>query len=287
MVEDDFLKLRPRLLGLAYRMLGSVADSEDIVQDAWLRFAKSTTSEVEFPITYFTKIVTRLCLDELKSARHKREQYIGTWLPEPVDIKNEFAIKAVEDDIDISFALMLTLEQLTPLERAAYLLHDLFDFSFDEIAEVLERTAASCRKLASRARQHLAKREKRFEPTENTFETLMQAFLMASKNGDLTPLQNLLAEDIKYYADGGGKALAALNVISGAKSVAKMLNGLAKKHNLLDGKIMPSLINGQAALMFLNEDNIMQPISIDLNENGQIASIYTVRNPDKLSRFGV
>lgn len=287
MVENDFLKLRPRLLGLAYRMLGSVADSEDIVQDAWLRFAKSTTNEVEFPTTYFTKIVTRLCLDELKSVRHKREQYIGTWLPEPVDIKNEFAIRAVEDDIDISYALMLTLEQLTPLERAAYLLHDLFDLSFDEIAEVLERTAPSCRKLASRARQHLAKREKRFEPTENTFERLMQAFLIASKNGDLAPLQNLLADDIKYYADGGGKALAALNIIQGAKSVAKMLNGLAKKHNLLGGKIMPALINGQAALMFLNEDNIMQPISIDLNEDGQIAAIYTVRNPDKLTRLGV
>lgn len=288
MVENEFLKLRPKLFGLAYRMLGSVADSEDIVQDAWLRYAKTGADEIEFPQAYFRKIVTRLCLDTLKSARHKREQYIGTWLPEPVDARHEIALNAVEDGIDISFAIMLTLEQLSPLERAAYLLHDLFDMEFDEIAKVLERNVATCRKLASRARQHLAAREKRFAPNESSFEGLLQAFLVASKTGDLNPLQNLLADDIKYYADGGGKILVALNVVSGAKSIAKMLTSLAKKNDFFSGNlILPTMMNGQLALVIKYPDGVLQPIAIDLNQNGKITAIYTVRNPDKLLRFGV
>lgn len=280
--EAIFVSLRPRLMALAYRMLGSVADSEDIVQEAWLRFAKAK-DEVEYPKAYFTKIVMRLCLDQLKSARKKREQYIGTWLPEPVDARQEISTLAVENGIDISYAIMLTLEQLSPFERAAYLLHDLFDLSFDEIAITLERSPSACRKLASRARGQLAKREKRFAPTEATFEKLITAFLTASQTGDLSDLQAQLADDVKYYADGGGKITAALNIVSGAQAVAKMLIGFAKKEKFdAATSLRLAIINGQAALMLTNADSSLQPICIDVNEDGAIADIYTVRNPDKL-----
>lgn len=285
-IEVDFLNVRPHLLGLAYRMLGSMADSEDIVQEVWVRYGNAGMTEIEFPKAYFTKIATRLCLDQLKSARHKREQYIGTWLPEPVATSIEFSAEQVEYQIDISYAIMLTLEQLTPLERAAYLLHDLFELSFDEIGEVLEKNAANCRKLASRARQHLATREKRFEPNESGFEALMKAFFKASKTGDISDLQAQLAEDVKYYADGGGKILAAHNVITGANSVARMLISLVKKNNLTDMDGMrPALINGQVGICYIDESGLLQPVSIDLNEAGQIANIYMVRNPDKLTYF--
>lgn len=287
-VEKIFLSLRPRLMALAYRMLGNVADGEDIVQEAWLRFAKSSVGEIEYPAAYFTKITMRLCLDQLKSARHKREQYIGTWLPEPVDSSYEFALQAVEDNIDISYAIMLTLEQLTPLERAAYLLHDLFDIGFDDIGDVLERSAATCRKLASRARQHLAARQKRFAPKQANFESLMRAFLTASQTGDLSELQAQLAADVKYYADGGGKINAALRVVLGAKSVAKMIVSLAQKNNITGGdQIGFGLINGHAGMILTYPDGSVEPLCFDVDEWGKIAAIYIVRNPDKLLRFGV
>lgn len=286
--EQAFIKLRPRLMALAYRMLGNISDSEDIVQETWLRFAKIGGTDVEYPTAYFTKIATRLCLDQLKSARHKREKYIGTWLPEPVDEKYEFAVEAVENNIDISYAIMLTLEQLTPLERAAYLLHDLFEIGFDEIAEVLERNVSTCRKLASRARQHLAKREKRFASNQATFEKLLAAFSIGSQTGDLSALRAQLAEDVKYYADGGGKISAALNVILGSKSVAKMIIGLAKKNDFInENQIQFGLINGQMGMILIDKDGAAQPICFDLNEDGKIAAIYSIRNPDKLLRFGV
>lgn len=287
MIENEFLALRPQLLALAYRMLGSVADSEDVVQNAWLRFAKSGDAEIEFPKAYFRKIVTRLCLDQLKSARHKREQYIGTWLPEPVDTGSETSFINVENDIDISYAIMLTLEQLSPLERAAYLLHDLFEMGFAEIAEILERDVATCRKLASRARSHLAKREKRFAATEQAFERLINAFLHATKTGDVSGLTAQLADDIKYYSDGGGKVIAALNIISGANSVARMLLNLAVKHRFSENMTLRMRsINGQMALTFINEHDDLQPFCFDLNDKGEIANFYTMRNPDKLVILG-
>lgn len=192
-----------------------------------------------------------------------------------------------EENLDISYAIMMVLEQLSPLERAAYLLHDLFDISFDEIATVIERTPATCRKLASRARKQLDNREKRFEPSQEVLSILIAAFFECHQTGNIRTLTKQLAADIKFHSDGGGKVSAALNTIHGAENVARLLLGLARKNDINDGQSIEfSNINGHISLLLRDNENQYQPICFDLNDQGQITTIYTVRNPDKLTGFG-
>ena len=229
----DFELHRAPLRGLAYRMLGSVADAEDILQDAWLRWHEVGGAAIENTRAYLTRIVPHLCLDRLKSAQVRRERYVGEWLPEPLlasldgyqpgpEIAHEFAH-------DLSVALLRTLATLSPLERAAFLLHDVFDVDFNTIASTLARDAAACRQLASRARQHIRAARPRFEPKAEDGERLAAAFVAAIARGDLEGLTRVLADDAVFYSDGGGKVAALLHPLHGGARVAKAMIGFARE----------------------------------------------------------
>ena len=279
---DPLAPHRGRLLGLAYRMLGSRSDAEDIVQDAYLRFAGAR--DVHNPEAFLVTIVTRLCLDRLKSAKAQREVYVGPWLPEPVcDAEGLSPDAATELADDLSFALLLALDRLSPMERAAFLLHDVFDTPFSEIAAMLGRTEAACRQLASRARR--AVRDNRPAPavTPDSHARLLRAFSEAVASGDVRQLAELLRDDAVAITDGGGRKFAALNPVIGADKVARFFIGIAGK-TAAQGQVMrvePAAINGAAgALLYLDGelDNTMS-MAID---GDKIAAIYIVRNPDKL-----
>jgi len=277
---DPLAPHRGRLLGLAYRMLGSRSDAEDVVQDAYLRFAGA--QDVHNAEAFLVTVVTRLCLDRLKSARAQREVYVGPWLPEPVfDAEGLSADAATELADDLSFALLLALDRLSPLERAAFLLHDVFDTPFPEIAAMLDRTEASCRQLASRARR--AVRDNRPAPaaTPDSHARLLQAFSDAVASGNVRQLAELLREDAVALTDGGGRKFAARNPIIGADKVARFFIGLAGKIAGQDVRIQPAVINGAVgALLYLDgELDLTLSMAID---GEKIAAIYIVRNPVKL-----
>ena len=217
-----FAPLRPRLTRIAYRMLGSVAEAEDVVQDAYLRWHGTDRAAVSDAQAFLSKTVTRLCLDQLKSARVKRETYIGPWVPEPMIEPDE-----TEEADDITLTLMMALERLSPLERAAFLLHDVFGQDFDEVAQTIDRDAAACRQLASRAREHVRAAKPRFPVSQQQGADIAKAFFDASRSGEVGPLQALLAKDVILYSDGGGKRLAALNPIYGDINVARFFAGVA------------------------------------------------------------
>jgi RNA polymerase sigma-70 factor, ECF subfamily len=278
--NDPLAPHRGRLLGLAYRMLGSRCDAEDVVQDAYLRFAGA--QDVHNAEAFLVTVVTRLCLDRLKSAKVQREVYIGPWLPEPVfDAEGLSADAATELADDLSFALLLALDRLSPLERAAFLLHDVFDTPFSEIAAMLDRTETSCRQLASRARR--AVRDKRPAPaaTPDSHARLLQAFSEAVASGDIRQLAELLREDAVAITDGGGRKFAARNPIKGADKVARFFIGLAAKTAGDDVRIELATINGAVgALLYLDgELDLTMSMAVD---GERIAAIYIVRNPDKL-----
>ncbi len=216
-----FDPLRPTLTRIAYRMLGSVADAEDVVQEAFLRWFDANRDAVREPEAYLRRVVTRLCLDHLKSARHRRETYIGPWLPEPV-------VETAQDETDdVTLPLMMALERLSPLERAAFLLHDVFGVGFEEIAATIKRDPAACRQLASRARTHVRAARPRFDiPKERGLE-IATAFFTATRSGDMQQLRSLLAADVTAYADGGGKAQAALRPVVGFDNVMRAHAALA------------------------------------------------------------
>lgn len=282
-----FQKLRPYLFSVAYRMLGSAAEAEDAVQDCWLRVS-SAPEDLESERAWLTKVITRLCLDRLKAARTQREEYVGAWLPEPVTTS---AVESAEDTAarhdSITMAFMVLLEALTPPERAAFLLREVFDVEYDEIAAVLETTPASVRQLVHRARGHVAERRPRFETDRTRQGAIVSRFLAAVRDGNLAGLQQYLKEDIVYTADGGGKARAALRPVHGFETVAQLLVGLWHK-------AMPSVdpapnawrvsfdsVNGEPALLvWLHEklDSVMV-LSFD---GDRIAEIHVVRNPEKL-----
>ena len=278
--DDPLAPHRGRLLGLAYRMLGSRSDAEDIVQDAYLRFAG--VQDVHNAEAFLVTVVTRLCLDRLKSARMQREVYVGPWLPEPVfDAEGLSADAATELADDLSFALLLALDRLSPLERAAFLLHDVFDTPFPEIAAMLGRTEASCRQLASRARR--AVRDNRPAPaaTPDTHARLLQAFSEAVASGNVAQLAALLREDAVALTDGGGRKFAARNPIIGADKVARFFIGLAGKIAGQDVRIQPAVINGAVGALLYLDGELDLTLSMAISGE-KIAAIYIVRNPDKL-----
>ena len=278
--SDPLAPHRGRLLGLAYRMLGSRSDAEDIVQDAYLRFAGAR--DVHNPEAFLVTIVTRLCLDRLKSAKAQREVYVGPWLPEPVcDAEGLSPDAATELADDLSFALLLALDRLSPMERAAFLLHDVFDTPFAEIAAMLDRSEASCRQLATRARR--AVRDNRPAPaaTPDSHARLLTAFSDAVASGNVRQLAELLRADAVALTDGGGRKFAALNPIIGADKVARFFIGIAGKTAGQQVRIEPAVINGAVgALLYLDgELDLTLSMAID---GERIAAIYVVRNPDKL-----
>ena len=254
-------------------MLGSVSDAEDILQEAFLRW-QSTARD---PVGYLMRITTRLCLYQLKSARVKREVYPGEWLPEP--ILTEDSVEAL--DHDVSIALLLALERLTPLERAAFLLHDVFDCDYDEVASTLGPSEASCRQLTARARRNVQQEKPRAKVGSKQGEALARAFFAASKSGDTSTLAQLLTEDVQMISDGSGKAIAALNPIVGQDHVLRFYKGLSRK---LDGFVPEHWtvcrLNGLPAIVNREIDGIVQSTALEIID-GKIHRIYVVRNPDK------
>jgi RNA polymerase sigma-70 factor (ECF subfamily) len=279
--RDPLGPYRARLTGLAYRMLGSRNDADDVVQDAYLRFAAAV--DVRNPEAFLVTVVTRLCLDRLKSARAQREVYVGAWLPEPVFDEALSAEVATELADDLSFALMLALDALSPLERAAFLLHDVFDRPFAEVARTLERSEAACRQLAARARRTV--RDKRPVPAAppEGHARLLTAFCEAAASGDVSALANLLREDAIAITDGGGRKLAALNPIRGADKIIRFVIGITGKKAGSEIRIEPMMVNGSAGALIFLDGELDHTLSMAIDgETNRIAAIYVVRNPDKL-----
>jgi RNA polymerase sigma-70 factor (ECF subfamily) len=283
---SSFEEQRRPLLRLAYRMLGSVAEAEDMIQEAWLRWHAADKGAIDNPKAFLTTIVTRLCLDQLKSARSRRETYVGAWLPEPLIEAGPIHDTGYEGLAeDLSVALMLTLERLSPLERAAFLLHDVFDLDFDAVAEVLGRTNTACRRLAARARAHVRASPPRFTASAEAGDALARAFAEASRSGDVAALQHLLTDDVILMTDGGGKRPAAVNPVQGADKVARFFAGLVHKFGY--GQIEPLeivRINGLPGFISVEKGGVLQTTALEI-QGDLIARIYIVRNPDKLAHI--
>jgi RNA polymerase sigma-70 factor (ECF subfamily) len=286
---------RRRLLGLAYRMLGSVAEAEDAVQDAYLRWHDTDRATVEDARAFLMTTTTRICLDVLKSARVRREEYVGPWLPDPITDTAALAPDAqTELAEDLSVALLLALDRLSPLERAAFLLHDVFDYSFTQVAAALGRNEAACRQLASRARTRVREaRPAAALPARGTSTSidpkhaeLVSAFVTASRSGDIEALTRMLASDARVVSDGGGKVPAALNVIEGADRVAAFLAGVVRKGWTDDMSVRFDMINGLPGLMLSGPHGLVQTTAFEF-DGDMVKAIYVVRNPDKLKHLTV
>ncbi|HVV62559.1 MAG TPA: sigma-70 family RNA polymerase sigma factor [Pseudolabrys sp.] len=273
----SFEPLRPKLMRVAYRMLGSVADAEDAVQEAFIRWMKADRGEVREPEAFLRRSVTRLCLDQLKSARRQRETYVGQWLPDPVVEE--------EQEEDVTLPLMLALERLSPLERAAFLLHDVFGLEFEEVAATIERDPATCRQLASRARTHVREARPRFKLEKQRSLELAEAFYAASRSGDMKVLGAMLAADVSVHADGGGKRPAAMKPFVGFDAVMRLHEYLADLFRKSASKLLRfGFINGLPGFVTLEADGELQTTALDI-EDGKIAAIYVMRNPDKLKHL--
>jgi RNA polymerase sigma-70 factor, ECF subfamily len=273
----DFSPLRPMLIRVAYRMLGSVADAEDMVQEAFLRWMKVDRSEIREPEAFLRRTVMHLCLDHLKSARVQRETYIGPWLPDPVVEE--------EDGEDVTLPLMLALERLSPLERAAFLLHDVFGLKFEEVAQTIERDPATCRQLAGRARSHVREARPRFQIEKQRGLELAEAFYAASRSGDMKALGAMLAEDVSLHADGGGRRPAATEPILGFDAVMKLFEFLASLFGKDDSKLVRvGFVNGLPGFVTREADGEFSTTALEI-EHGRVEAIFIVRNPDKLKHL--
>ena len=281
---EVFEAQRPRLRRLAYRMLGSIAEAEDVVQDAWLRWTKAS-DDVRDPAAWLVRATTRLCIDRLRAAKAEREAYKGPWLPEP--LIEPLAQDPVERAEDVSVAFLLALERLSPLERAVFLLHDVFDADYAEVAETLGKNEAAVRQLASRARAHVQDNRPRFTVSQEDAAKLASAFMLAATSGDMKALSAVLAEDAVMVTDGGGRKNAALRPLIGREDILRLLEGLAWRH---DGQAWPLIfravrINGYPGVIMDRWDGPMT-VAFEPGPDGLLAGVYMVRNPDKLGHLG-
>jgi RNA polymerase sigma-70 factor (ECF subfamily) len=275
---EAFTPARPQLLRVAYRMLGSIADAEDVVQEAFVRWSSADRAGVREPEAFLRRIVTRLCLDQLSSARYRRETYIGPWLPDPIVAADD----AGDVDAEVTLPLMLALERLSPLERAAFLLHDVFGLSFSEVAATIGRDHAACRQLAARGRVHIRDARPRFAIDQKRGLEIAEAFFLASRSGDMSALSALLARDVSLHADGGGKRSAAMQPFFGISEVAEVLQALAEHFRCRGSKLVRvALVNGLPGFVTREADGELQTTALDIHK-GRIVAIYVVRNPDKL-----
>jgi RNA polymerase sigma-70 factor (ECF subfamily) len=283
---DAFEAARPHLLGIAYRMTGSLADAEDLVQEAWLRWQAADRSVVESPRPYLATIVTRLALDYLKSARVRREQYVGPWLPEPAPTGVFAGEGTPEHEVELkdslSYAFVVLLERLAPVERAVFLLRDVFDYDYREIAAVVGKSEAACRQALHRARARLADARPRFQCGYQQRLRLLEAFARAANAGDMEALTAVLSGDVVAVGDGGGKRVAALNPIYGADRVARFLAGVARKERA--DRVAVVDLNGVPALALLAFGRLQSLCFVEPGDEDRIAGVYIVRNPDKLAR---
>ena len=279
---DAFEAQRPRLTRLAYRMLGSVAEAQDAVQDAWLRWRRAG-DDVADPAAWLVRTTTRLCIDRMRAAKSQRDAYRGPWLPEP--LIEDLAVDPVERAEDVSVAFLLALERLSPLERAVFLLHDVFEEDYAEVAETLGKTEPAVRQLATRARAHVKEARPRFTVSQEDAAKLAAAFMMAAAQGDMSALSAMLAQDAVMVTDGGGKRKAALRPLIGREDIVRLMEGLAWRGGEGQSLSFRSVrINGYPGLIMVREDGPMT-VAFQPGAGGKLAGIYMVRNPDKLGHL--
>ncbi|MFD5859108.1 RNA polymerase sigma-70 factor [Streptomyces chartreusis] len=283
---EEFEALRPLLFSIAYRILGSVAEAEDAVQEAWLRYDGSSTRPASAK-AYLSATVTRISIDVLRSARVRREEYTGPWFPEPLlSDPYEDPARAVELADSVSMAALLLLERLSPLERAVFVLREVFGFGFDEIAAAVDRSEAACRQLVVRARRHMAAGRPRFAADRQERQELASRFFEALKDGDVGALRNLLAADAQLVGDGGGKAPQLARAVVGAENVARLLASVVPRLARVEVSFETHEINGQPGAVYRDRDGkVLQTLVLDVLD-GRIQTIRTVLNPDKLAHMG-
>jgi RNA polymerase sigma-70 factor (ECF subfamily) len=285
---DAFNEHRKLLFAIAYRMLGSVADTEDMLQETYLRWQQASDGEIHSPRAFLVTIVSRLCLNHLQSARVRREEYFGEWLPEPLLTEahdNALGVLAeVEVDDSLSFAFLVLLERLTPMERAVFLLREVFEYEYAEIADILDQSEANCRQLLRRGRQHVAENRPRFNPSPQQRERLMKEFLQATAGGNLQRLVELLSSDVALHSDGGGKGPALPVVIQGADKVARALIGASRKFVPTNIVTRLASINGELGAISYHEGRPFSVITLDIAD-GRIRGVYIVSNPEKFAHF--
>lgn len=283
---EEFEELRPLLFSIAYRILGSVGEAEDAVQETWLRFDGSATRPTSTK-AFLSTAVTRISIDVLRSARVRREEYVGPWFPEPLlNDPYQDPARAVELADSVSMAALLLLERLSPLERAVFLLREVFAFGFDEVAAAVGRSETACRQLLVRARRHMESGRPRFAADRQEQRELAARFFGALKDGDVGGLQNLLAADVQLVGDGGGKAPQLAKAVMGAKNVARVLGAFSPWLARMDVTFEPREVNGQPGAIFRDRDGrILHTLVLDVLD-GRIQTIRTVINPDKLGHLG-
>jgi len=281
--DDVFTAHRGLLFSLAYEITGSVADSEDVLQESYIRWARAETDSVDNPRAYAAQIVTRQALNSLRSAQRRREDYVGPWLPEPI-LTSTDAAHDVELAESVSTAMLLVLETLAPLERAVFVMREVFGFEYGRIAESVDRTESTVRQIAHRAREHVRARHRRFTPVGEETNRVVTAFLTAATTGDLDGLLTLLAPDVVYLADGGGKVNAARVPVTGAAKVARLFLGLVR-HPLPDMTVEIAAVNSMPGVLVRSEGVLDMVAHFEIDE-GLVTGVYVVRNPDKLMHLG-
>jgi RNA polymerase sigma-70 factor (ECF subfamily) len=280
--EDIFAALRPRLFSIAYRMLGIRADAEDVVQDAWLRWHGTDKEQVLSSEAWLVSVTTRLSIDRLRSSKADREAYIGWWLPEPlVELEENTPESMLERASDVSFAFMWALERLSPDERAAFLMRHVFDCDYSEIAEMLNKTEASCRQLVHRAQGRVRQDRPRFAVPKDAHRELLARFMDAATKGDRGAMRAMMSDDVQLVADGGGKATAFLNVLHGAGRVAGVYWSLEHKYPS-DVVYLPATVNGEPGLLRYVEGKLESAQSFVVDDD-RIVAVFIMRNPDKLA----
>jgi RNA polymerase sigma-70 factor, ECF subfamily len=289
-VAEAYVDLRPLLFSIAYRMLGSVSEAEDVVQEAFVRYQHALADEttVESPKAYLSAVVTRLSIDHLKSARVRRETYVGEWLPEPLVTEagaGDPAVHAEQAD-SLSMSFLVLLERLTPVERAIFLLHDVFDYDFEEVGKIVRKSPATCRQHAVRARRFIAENRPRFDADEAERDALMTRFLAAAERGDVDGLIEVLAEHAIVYGDGGGKVPQWYAPISGAANVARLFATMGRQLPRLGSTMEPRVVNGQPGVIFRGpHGGVMSVMSFEVVDR-RVATIRSIVNPDKLDHLG-
>ncbi|MBO0654425.1 RNA polymerase sigma-70 factor [Streptomyces triculaminicus] len=281
MAEDAFTEHRPLLFTIAYEMLGSAGDAEDVLQESYLRWSAVDPDTVEHPRAYLVRVVTRQALNHLRAVKARREEYVGTWLPEPIRTAPDVSEDAVLAE-SVSMAMMLVLETLNPTERAVFVLHDVFGYSHGEIAASIGKTEVTVRQIAHRARRHVHARRRRFEPDSEATRAIVQRFLLATATGEVQVLMDLLAPDVVQLSDGGGKVVAARRPIIGRDDVARFVLGVTRA-TAATTRVEQVTYNGMPAARFLTDGELDWLVAFEIHD-GRITGLYGIRNPDKLHR---